>query len=226
MIAEQRRRLVNLTEARRIHAHELKAQRARKEELDAYLRLAPQVDTKIQDLSHQILDEDLNDLETYLTRALNEVLEQPLVLRAASSQKSGYINVDFHVDNMGKSEDILRGQGGSVANILSVGLRMFALSKLLRDGTKHRRFLVLDEQDCWIKPELVPRLVKIIHEAGTALGFQVLLISHHDVSVFEQFAEKLYLLRRKPDGSVSAELVTSSVARDVEPGTKKGKRKA
>jgi hypothetical protein len=68
----------------------------------------------------------------------------------------------------GRPEDIMKGQGGSVVNVLSVGLRMFALTTL--DSASHRRFLVLDEQDCWLRPDLVPRLVRIVHEAGKALG--------------------------------------------------------
>jgi hypothetical protein len=44
----------------------------------------------------------------------------------------------------------------------------------------------------------VPRLVKIVHEAGKALGFQVLMISHHDVAVFERYADRIYEF--VPDG--------------------------
>jgi predicted ATPase len=80
---------------------------------------------------------------------------------------------------------------------MSVGLRMLALATL--DEAEHRRFLVLDEQDCWLRPDLVPRLVKIVHEAGQALGFQVLMISHHDVSLFERYAERIYEF--VPDGA-------------------------
>jgi ABC-type glutathione transport system ATPase component len=129
-------------------------------------------------------------LEEKLTLALQEVLEQPLALKVTRDYKRGGATMSFHVERNGQSEDIMRGQGGSVVNVLSVGLRMFALTTL--DPAEHRRFLVLDEQDCWLRPDLVPRLVKIVHDAGTALGFQVLMISHHDVSAFEQFADKIY----------------------------------
>ena len=69
---------------------------------------------------------------------------------------------------------------------------MFALATL--DEKTHRRFLVLDEQDCWPRPDLVPRLVKIVHDAGWALGFQVLMISHHDAESFRQYADRVYRL--------------------------------
>ena len=96
----------------------------------------------------------------------------------------------------------MRGQGGSVANILSVGLRMFALTTL--DPSQHRRFLVLDEQDCWLRPDLVPRLVKIVHDAGRALGFQVLMISHHDATNFSRYADRIYRLTPTPEPRASA----------------------
>ena len=51
-----------------------------------------------------------------------------------------------------------------------------------------------------LHPELVPRLVKIVHQAGRALGFQVLMISHHDVSIFEQYADRIYRFTPTPDG--------------------------
>jgi len=80
-----------------------------------------------------------------------------------------------------------------VANIVSVCLRIFALTTL--DATTHRRFLILDEQDCWLRADLVPKLVKIIYDAGKALGFQILMISHLERHLFEQYADKIIELQ-------------------------------
>jgi predicted ATPase len=77
---------------------------------------------------------------------------------------------------------------------------MFALATL--DPARHRGFLVLDEQDCWLRPELVPRLVKMVRDAGRGLGFQVLMISHHDVALFDQYADKIYEFEPQADGAV------------------------
>ena len=88
----------------------------------------------------------------------------------------------------------IRDRGGSVQNILSVGLRLFALASLSQE---HRGFLVLDEQDCWLRPELVPKLVQIVHQAGHELGFQVLMISHHDTRLFDDHADKMYTMDNK-----------------------------
>ncbi|HMC11189.1 MAG TPA: DNA repair protein, partial [Pirellulaceae bacterium] len=50
--------------------------------------------------------------------------------------------------------------------------------------------------------DLVPRLVKIVRDAGQALGYQVLMISHHDVTIFEQYADRIYTFVTDAKGSV------------------------
>lgn len=186
------------------------SQRLAKEfhELNRYLGVADQVTGALEQLSQQLFQQLLGVVEEKLTIALQEILDQPLKFCADAEFKRGAAAVEFRIERDGHCEDILRGQGGSVANILSVGLRMFALTTL--DSQRHRRFLVLDEQDCWLRPDLVPKLVRMVREAGQALGFQVLLISHHDVAVFEQYADRIYRFTPKADGSVEVEQVKSA----------------
>lgn len=166
---------------------------AKKAELDEalqYLELAPEVTDALESLSNHLFARDLEILEEKLSIALSEVLKQPIRFQAELKFKSNYANVEFSVQREGNKEDVRRGQGGSVHNVLSVGLRMFALTTL--DPNQHRRFLVLDEQDCWLQRELVPHLVKIVHDAGKELGYQVIMISHHELSLFEEYADKIY----------------------------------
>lgn len=177
------------------------------QELRAYLDVADEVTAALEALSEELLNQLLGGVQEKLTVALQEILEQPICFRARPDFKRGATTVEFYIERNGQEEDILRGQGGSVANVLSVGLRMFALMTL--DEAHHRRFLVLDEQDCWLRPDLVPRLVKIVHDAGRALGFQVLMISHHDPALFERYADKIYRFRQQTDGSVTVEAVTT-----------------
>ena len=171
--------------------------------VQAYLGVAADVTKGLDHLSKTLFETTLSVVEEQLTLALQEILEQPIRLRADPDFKRGAATVDFYIERDGNREHILRGQGGSVANVLSVGLRMFALTTL--DEGKHRRFLVLDEQDCWLKPELVPRLVKMVHDAGKALGFQVLMISHHDPEPFHRYADRVYRLVPGGEDGVSVE---------------------
>jgi ABC-type glutathione transport system ATPase component len=164
----------------------------------------------LEALNEQLFQKLLGAVQEKLTIALQEILEQPIVVKAEADFKRGAATVEFSIERNGQPEDILRGQGGSVANILSVGLRMFALATL--DEAQHRRFLVLDEQDCWLRPDLVPRLVKIVHEAGRALGFQVLMISHHDTALFERYADRIYQFIPDGENGVTVKLVADQPA--------------
>ncbi len=193
-----RRKLDRLAGTQQGLASERERANRRLAKLNEYLAIADGVAAALDKLSEDLFGGIVRVLEENLTRALQEVLEQPITLKVDRQYKRGTATIGFYVERAGEKEDIMRGQGGSVANVLSVGLRMFALATL--PAQKHRRFLVLDEQDCWLRPDLVPRLVKIVHDAGRSLGFQVLLISHHDVAAFEQYADKIYKLIPEPAG--------------------------
>lgn len=183
-------------------------------ELQHELDLEPNVDLAMAVLSDQLFNDVAKLLEDKLTTALEEVLDQPIRFRAETKLSRGHANVRFWIEREGNEEDILKGQGGSVTNVLSVGLRMFALRRC--DETLHRPFLVLDEPDAWLRPDVVPRLVKIIAEAGRELGFQTLLISHHDLDLFAQYADRIYRFEPQADGSVRATLVGGSLVADGE----------
>ena len=169
-------------------------------ELAEYLEVAPKVEQALEKLSEDLFGKLAQIIEEHLTLALREVLQQPISLKVQRDFKRGAATMRFHIDRDGQEEDIMRGQGGSVANVLSVGLRLFALAQL--DQKVHRRFLILDEHDCWLAPDLVPRLIKIVHQAARAMGFQVILISHHAITCFEPYADRILRLSPGPDGIV------------------------
>ncbi len=174
-------------------------------DLNAYLDLAPRVERALETLSQDLFAGLVRELEAELSRALEDVLGQPLQFKVETEWLRGAAAIKFSIHRDGQPEDIMRGQGGSVVNILSVGLRIFALLTL--DPKTNRRFLVLDEPDAWLRPDIVPNLVKIIYEITRRFGFQVILVSHHDVSMFESLADKIYRFHPRSDGSVAVRLV-------------------
>lgn len=202
--AAVRRRLTRLSAWREQAEKDLAVIEQRLADTRRYLSISEKVSEALESLNQKLFRQVLDVIEQKLTIALQEVLEQPVALKADVDWKRNAASVEFWIERSGNREDILKGQGGSVANILSVGLRMFALTTL--DESIHRRFLVLDEQDCWLHPELVPRLVRIVHEAGSALGFQVLMVSHHDPAFFSRYADRIYRLVPHGEQGVSAEL--------------------
>ncbi|MBS3732407.1 MAG: ATP-binding protein [Desulfobacterales bacterium] len=196
-----RQRFTRLSAWREQARNEAARTETRLEEIRRYLSISEKVSEALESLNQKLFRELLDVIEDKLTIALREVLEQPISLKAEVEWKRNAASVEFWIEREGLREDILKGQGGSVANILSVGLRMFALTAL--DEGRHRRFLVLDEQDCWLHPELVPRLVKIVHDAGRALDFQVLMVSHHDADSFARYADRIYRLVPRGEDGVS-----------------------
>ena len=207
---EARRRIDRLLDRRDERIEASRKLSRQFDEVNAYLQVADKVTAALQQLSEELFQQLLGVVQEKLTIALQEILEQPILFRADADFKRGGATVDFWIERDGNREDVLRGQGGSVANILSVGLRMFALTTL--DPDRHQRFLVLDEQDCWLRPDLVPKLVKIVHEAGQALGFQVLMISHHDVALFERYADRIYQFAPCGKGAVDVRQLAASPA--------------
>jgi hypothetical protein len=209
-----RDKVARLGERRHLLRAERESRVARLRAVTDVLNISGSVADALDKLSEDLFGRLVTAVERQLTYALREVLDQPIELKVDRDFLHGAVSLSFHVerpgggggdDGAGLREDVMRGQGGSVANILSVGLRLFALTTL--DEREHRRFLVLDVQDCWLHPSLVPRRVKFVHEAGKALGFQVLMISHHDASSFERYADKVYRLTPTPDG-VKADVAT------------------
>jgi DNA repair exonuclease SbcCD ATPase subunit len=173
-----------------------------------FLAIQPQVAERLDVLSANLFGNILKEIERNLTYALREILDQDLRVVTQSEVKKGKMHVTFGMERGGQPEDILTGQGGSVCNVISVGLRLIALSQL--DERQHRRFLVLDEQDCWLRPDLVPQLMTIIHTIAHKLQFQVLVISHHNVELFRHHADRIYRITPAPKGEAGVNLQTSS----------------
>ncbi len=201
-----RRRLDQLSFARQEAIREFEANTRELEKLTKYLQTAEKVSVALEKLNQDLFSTLLGTVQEKITIALQEILEQPITFHAQAGFSRNSASVEFWVERNGRPEDLLNGQGGSVANIVSVCLRIFALTTL--DEATHRRFLILDEQDCWLRADLVPKLVKIIHDASLALGFQVLMISHHERHLFEQYADKIIELQWQ-NGQVIAVDTTS-----------------
>ncbi len=180
----------------RVNAHA--ACRKRWEATREFLELAPKAKGRLEDLSKALFGEVLDEIEANLSHALQEILGQERSLCSTREISRNRLNVNFYIESPEGVEDIMRGQGGSACNILSVGLRLIAISRL--DPALHRPFLVLDEQDCWLKPQLVPVFMKLVSRIAGELDLQVLVISHHPVDLFGTHADAIHSLRPRKTG--------------------------
>ncbi len=170
-----------------------KARGARKEDVDGVLDAVEQ----------RFHAKSMGVLESLLTAFLNDVLprefstqqqeagvqqgtEQSVRMRLETRRNVPALDVS--VCSGDQEEDAMRGRGGSVANVLSTGLRLIAMA---RSGPEFRPFLVLDEADCWIRPDRVAAFSDELLTLSNELGIQILYVSHHDRSVLSGFPVEL-----------------------------------
>ncbi|MGE4194905.1 MAG: hypothetical protein AB7E51_16080 [Pseudodesulfovibrio sp.] len=187
-----------------LHAEHARVRRSL-DEVRGFLDLAPRARDTLEELSTTLFGRILDEVEANLTHAIREILGQDRVVVTEREVKSNRLQIHFMIRNQGREdeiEDIMTGQGGSVCNILSVGLRLIALSQLPRES--HRPFLVLDEQDCWLKPGLIPKFMKLIQEIAARLELQLLVISHHPLDLFAGSADRIFEL--VPDREAGARI--------------------
>src|SRR4051812_32574737 len=109
-------RLARLLSHQEKLARDVEAKRREIEQIDGYLALAPQVEAALDKLSEAMFGTLTRVIEEQLSVALREVLEQSdLALKVERKFLRGGATMSFHIERGGEAEDIMRGQGGSVA---------------------------------------------------------------------------------------------------------------
>lgn len=85
---------------------------------------------------------------------------------------------------------------GGLRNVIATGLRVLALWRLTineenqtnKGEFSHRRFLFLDEPDCWIANESMPNYAKLLHQLSHHFNLQILMVTHKPVEYFQPYA--------------------------------------
>ncbi len=148
---------------------------------NATSRLAyrPDVNDLMGEFQSRTHQKTIGKMETILSGLLQDVFGMGDSVVIEVDTKRQQANLTISVTNGDKLEDAFLGRGGSIANVLSLGLRFIALSR-----ARLRKFVVLDEADCWVRPEHVPAFIGVISALSREMGIQVLMISHHEHSLF------------------------------------------
>lgn len=156
----------------------------------ARLELQPAIKELLEQLQSRVMSRSVGSLQALLTAILHDVFpEKGDVVLTVSSQR-GAPSLDIYLDNQGQLEDAVSGSGGAVDNVLSAGLRYSALMR-----TQNRRVMVMDEPDCWMRPDRVPAFISVLRQVSEEVGIQTLLVSHHDESFFVGNASLIKLSR-------------------------------
>lgn len=157
------------------------------------------VDSVLDAVEARFHARSLGILEGLLSAFLEDVLPreddgQPQSVSLQMETQRGLPALQIDVRNGENLEDALRGRGGSVANVLSTGLRFAALSRAGRSplsGFVFRPFLILDEADCWIRPDRIAAFSEVIHQLSKDMGIQILVISHHSADTLKGYPVRL-----------------------------------
>ena len=96
---------------------------------------------------------------------------------------------------------------GGMKNVIATGLRVLSLWRLTggtNDSHKgtftHRKFLFLDEPDCWIAESAMPQYAKLLSQLSMNFGIQILMVTHKNPNYFKPYA-KLYHIEKTDAGS-------------------------
>lgn len=155
--------------------------------------LQPRVLAAMTELQRRVHERSVGVYEQLLTALVEEVLPDPddtVSIVFDLHTERGLPALDIEASRNGKRESILDGCGGSLTNVVSAAMRFVALSR-----TPLRKFLVLDEADCWLAPARVPAFMNVVNQMATEIGVQSLCITHHDPFLFEESA---FILRLEP----------------------------
>lgn len=151
--------------------------------------LQPKVEAYMLSLQQRVHQRSVGLYEQLLTALVQDVLpENPYPVSLELDTDKGLPSLSIQLGKNEFAQDIYEDTGGSLTNVVSSGLRFVALAR-----SNLRRFLVLDEPDCWIESWRVPRFADILSDMATRIHVQGILISHHQDSAFINLPDRMKL---------------------------------
>lgn len=157
------------------------------------LALRPRVDDLLRKLQARAHERSVGAYERLLTGIVADVLPGDRRILLDLGTERGLPALDIEVGHGAHREGIIDGSGGSLTNVVSAGLRFAAL---VRSG--RRRFIAMDEPDCWLAPDRVPDFCGVLTDLAREVGVQTLIVSHHESDFFGPDA--VVLRMEAPDG--------------------------
>lgn len=146
--------------------------------------------TLMEHLSEKVVSQSKGLYSELLTAIVLDVMDdqdQHIELEASMSSRNRP-EVMISSVKKGFKEDIVRNRGGSINSLVSAGLRIIALAL-----SGNRRFVMLDEADCWLRGDLIPKFAQVLGRLSAEMGIQCVYISHHDPDIFRAHGDVVEL---------------------------------
>jgi DNA repair exonuclease SbcCD ATPase subunit len=145
----------------------------------------PELDEILDELQAELSERTVSLYSGILTQLVKDVKlpksrDVSIELRLRTDR--GLPALDIVAVRNGNAVNIMDKAGGALTNIVCLGLRSIATIC----NKKLAPFLVLDEADCWVKPDatLVQNFYSMVGGLAAQLNLQALVISHHDAGLF------------------------------------------
>ncbi|MFS1426304.1 AAA family ATPase [Vibrio splendidus] len=149
------------------------------ENATAYLDARNEVSNALADIYAVSQTSSKELYESLLTTQLKEIMPHNdecdrVVLNNDCKRGRPTLNVEVATVS-GKLRDVYLDKGGSIENLIAIGLRFICLCR-----TTNRRFLVLDEADAAVNPKYAASFASMLYSLSTTLGVQVIYITHKE----------------------------------------------
>jgi hypothetical protein len=154
------------------------------------LSLRPKVQAFMETLQHTSHARGIGMFENLLTMFNREILPQvkkPVVMDLGVERGVPALNIQLGKGENG--EDLWDGAGGSITNVISLGLRYIALTR-----SPLRKFLILDEPDCWLEVSAIPQFGMMVARMSKDMHVQTIWITHHAVNALGMKMHRVHLL--------------------------------
>jgi energy-coupling factor transporter ATP-binding protein EcfA2 len=133
---------------------------------------------RIQNVMHEAT---VGSYARLLTALVQDVINKDTIIDIDLTLERGQpaMTVSSYDIDSPSYKSLIYENSGAMTNVVCTGLRIIAVSK-----SGGRKFLVLDEPDCWIRDSRVERFYEVLRSLCRDIGFQIVVISHHDASKF------------------------------------------
>ncbi len=163
-----------------------------------HLELKPEVLEALEEIQSKITAETVGSFEKLLTALVNDVYDPMIDIHMDLDIDHGEAALEVKYSPKGEphyKSSVFENSGG-ITNIVCAGLRIIAVAK-----SGGRRFLLLDEPDCWLREADAPALYRVLQDLCVKFDYQMLVISHKPEDCFAD-ARIIPLISDTPDLAV------------------------
>jgi hypothetical protein len=172
-------------------------------ECDALLMRKEDIQHALLALQMKVQAKNKGVFEDLLTSLIHEIMpgktDDKIVF--TSSMRNNLAALDVDILSKGNLENVNRDRGGSIANIVAMGLRFVVLAR-----HPNRRVLFLDEADCHLAEIYIPAFAAVMQQLAHRLGIQVVYISHKPAAFFAGYARIIEI--HKDEGKTHARTIS------------------